>query len=101
MSIEAFLIISHLDSYLETTLQLPVKVYQVRIDIIYEGTVGPQTYWDCESAAERLDITSGRVALPKLHQVRYQPSLAAGPFQRGLRRGIKILSLRWSWNQVV
>jgi hypothetical protein len=71
MSIEAFLIISHLDSYLETTLQLSVKVYQVRIDIVQEGTVGPQTYWDCESAAERLNIAYGRVALPKLHQVRY------------------------------
>jgi len=71
MSIEAFLIISHLDSYLEATLQLSVKVYQVRINIIQEGTVGPQTYWNCQSAAERLDIASGRVALPKLHQVRH------------------------------
>ena len=71
MSIEAFLIISHLDGYLETTLQLSIKVYQVRIDIIQEGTVGSQTYGDRKSTAERLDISSGRVAFPKLHQVRH------------------------------
>ena len=71
MAIEVFLIISHLDSYLETTLQLSVKVYQVRIDIIQDRTVGTQTYGDCESAAERLDIASGRVALPKVQQVRH------------------------------
>ena len=56
MSIEAFLFISHLDSYLETALQLYVKVYQVRIDIIQNCTFWPQTKWRCQSAAERLDI---------------------------------------------
>ena len=59
MSIETFLFISHLDSYLETTLQLYVKVYQVRIDIVQDGTLWSQTQWGCESAAERFNVASG------------------------------------------
>ena len=69
MSIEAFLFISHLDIDLETTLQLYVKVYQVRIDIIQDGALWPQPQWGSESAAERFDVASGRVALPKLSQM--------------------------------
>ena len=59
MFIETFLFISHLDSYLETALQLYVKVYQVRIDIIQDGTLWSQTQWGCQAAAERFDIASG------------------------------------------
>ena len=71
MSIEAFLFIAHLDSYLETALQVDVKVYQVRVDIIQEGMLWPQTEWDGKSAAERFDVASGRVALPEFRQVRH------------------------------
>ena len=58
MSIEAFLFILHLDSYLETALQVCVKVYEMRVDIVKDGALWSQTKWGCESAAERFNITS-------------------------------------------
>ena len=58
MSIKTFLVISHLDSYLETALQLYVKVYQVWINIIQNCTLWPQTEWRCQAAAEGLDVAS-------------------------------------------
>ena len=58
MSIETFLFISHLDSYLETALQVDVEVYQVRIDIVQDGTLWSQTQWGCESATERFNVAS-------------------------------------------
>jgi hypothetical protein len=59
VAIEGFLVILHLDCYLEALLQLSVKVYQVRIDVVEDRCLRLQTQGDCESAAERLNETCG------------------------------------------
>jgi hypothetical protein len=43
MLVETLLFISHLDSYLETALQVCIKVYEMGIDIIQEGALRSQT----------------------------------------------------------
>ena len=58
MTVEALFLILHLDCYLEALLQLSIKVYQVRIDVIEEGVLWSQTQRRGEPAAERLNVAS-------------------------------------------
>lgn len=82
MFVETFLFVSKFDSYYETLLQMFVKVYEVRIDVIQRGALWTQAERDCESTAEGLDVAPGRMSLPKTRKVRHQPSLSARPLQR-------------------
>ena len=85
VAVEKRLLILHLDSSFETPLQMSVKVYEVRIDVVQDRALGSQAQWRGESAAERFNVASGRMLLPKRREVWYQPTLASRPLQRRLQ----------------
>src|SRR5688572_2612915 len=86
MTIEELLIVSHLDAQSHTVLQVAIEVDQVRINVVEQRALGLQTEYDCESTAERFDVTPIGIAAPDGREMRHEPTLAAGPFQRRLQR---------------
>ena len=64
VTVESLLLIFHLDSHLEASLELFIEVDEVRIDVIKQSAIWSQTQRHGQSAAERFDIASGRVRSP-------------------------------------
>ena len=77
--VKALLFILHLDCYVKATLQVSVKIYEMRIDVIQQSALWSQTQRRGESAAERLNVAPGRMRLPKRREVRQQPTLSSRP----------------------
>ena len=84
MAVETFFFVLHLDCNVETALQLPVKVYQVGIDVVQQRARWLQRERDGQPAAERFNILSGRMRLPKTFEQRREPTFASRPLQRRL-----------------
>lgn len=101
MTVETRLVVLHLDSDIEASLQMPVKVYQVRIDVVQQGAVWSQPQRYSKAAAKRLYIRLGFMGFPQVGQARHQPSLSSRPLQRWLQRCVGIFGLRGSCNQLV
>ena len=70
MAVKTSFVILHLDSYLETMLQLLVKVHEVRIDVIQDRSLWSQAERRGKSAAERLNVTTMAMLLPEGLEVR-------------------------------
>ncbi len=59
MRVETRLLIRHFDSWFQTSLQMSVKIYEVGIDVVQEGTFRSQTERGRESTAEGLNVSPG------------------------------------------
>lgn len=99
MAIEKLLVVAHLDSHLQPTLRLHIKIYQVWIEIVQNCLPGLQSKRRRQSAAKRFDVPPRRMRFPKCFQVGHQPALSPRPFQRWRRpRFERLLRSRWSEN---
>jgi hypothetical protein len=56
----------------------------VRIGVVQERALRRKSECDREAAAERFDQASASVCLPDSEEIRNLPTLAAGPFERGV-----------------
>jgi hypothetical protein len=84
LAIKERLVVSHLHAHSQTILQLTVKIYQMWIDVIQQRKLWLQPKHNGETAAKWLHVSSLYVRFPNWFDMRDEPTLAAGPFQRRL-----------------
>jgi|SRR5260370_12518070 len=82
MRVEKLWVVASIDSQRQTVAHLPVEINQMRIDVIQQGSLRMQFKRNGQPAAEWLDVTTILSCAPDRLNMREQPALAAGPFQR-------------------
>jgi hypothetical protein len=82
VGVKDFFFVPHLNRDLQTTLNLPIEIYEMRIDIVQESQCGPQPESHGQSTTKRLNVAPVLLLFPDWLLVWNQPALATGPFQR-------------------
>lgn len=77
-------VVSHVEPGVrEALLQPGVEVHERGVDVVQERAFGAETQRDGQPAAERLYESPLTVRIPIGLNMRDEPPLAAGPFERG------------------
>src|SRR5688500_11881848 len=79
MPVEELLVVAHLDPRLHAVLQVPVKVDEMRVDVVEQRPRRLQAKHDREPAAKRFNVAAIGIAVPDRFDMRHQPAFATGP----------------------
>ncbi len=79
MPVEKRSVVARVDLHRQPTTHVPIKIDQMRIDIVQQGALRLESKRNCQPATKWFNVTTVLVRTPKGFDTREQPALAARP----------------------